>query len=91
MPLCGPAFFSPPKSSPMGTRKNYPGWVPYQRLDTPLFLPGTSMRANVVGHTRGPGPASLLKRYGQRKRSIKPGVPFGKGTGGVLAGRSGPE
>jgi hypothetical protein len=60
----------------MGARIGFLGWVPYQGFGTPLF----SYHCNVIGHIRGPGPASLLKSYGQRKRSIKFGVPFGNGA-----------
>ena len=60
----------------------YPIGIRHPLFSYPLFHDG-----NVIGHIRGPGPASLLKRYGQRKRSIKSGAPLGKGTG-VFLGRS---
>jgi hypothetical protein len=44
---------------------------------------------NIIGHTRGPGPASLNSGYGSTHRSINCGVPFWKGIGLFLAGRSG--
>jgi len=85
----GPAF---QKFSPMGTRIRFHGWVPYQGLGTPLFLlPGTSMRATVINHTRGPGPARLNSGYGKRKRSISFGVPLGKGMGCFWRAGRGPE
>jgi len=54
---------------------------------TPLFSYPSFHDGNVIGHIWGPGPASLLERYGERKRSIDSGVPFGKGTGLFLMGR----
>ena len=65
---------------------------PIRDWGTPLFLlPGTSMRATVINHTRGPGPASLNSGYGSRKRSIYSGVPFWKGMGVFWRAGRGPE
>jgi hypothetical protein len=61
--------------------------VPYQGLGTPLSYPFHD--GNIIGHTRGPGPASLNSGYGSTHRSINCGVPFWKGIGLFLAGRSG--
>jgi hypothetical protein len=57
-----------------------------------LFLPRPSTKATSSATLgKGPGPASLLERYGKRKRSIYAGVPFGKGTGAILVGPVGPR
>ena len=61
----------------MGTHIRFLGWVPYQGFGTPLF----SYHGNVIGHIRGPRPASLNSGYGSTHRSIVSGVPLGKGTG----------
>jgi len=42
----------------------------------PLYHDG-----DVIGHTLGSGPASLLERYGSTKRCIDSGVPFGRASG----------
>src|SRR5437763_285121 len=49
----------------MGTRKRFLGWVPYQGLGTPLFPAPLFDEGNVIGHIRGPGPASLNGRHGR--------------------------
>jgi hypothetical protein len=45
----------------------------------PLYHDG-----DVIGHTLGSGPASLLERYGSTKRCIDSGVPFGRAPGLVV-------
>ena len=50
-----------------------------QDLAPPFFCPPYH-DGKVIGHAPGPGPASLLARYGKRKRSIDSGVPLGNGT-----------
>ena len=63
----------------MGARQRFLGWVPYQGLGHPLFSHPPFHDGNLIGHIRGPGPASLNSGYGQRKRSIYPESLFGKG------------
>jgi hypothetical protein len=59
---------------PMGTRRRFLGWVPYQRLGTPSLAPAIR-NGNIIGHAPGgPGPASLLTSYGSRKRCVKDGT-----------------
>jgi hypothetical protein len=69
------------KLSLMGTRIGIPGWVPYQGLGTPLFFAHPSVMATHRPRSKGPGPVSLLQRYGAVDRSIDFGVPFWKRWG----------
>jgi hypothetical protein len=73
----GPAF---QKFSPMGTRIRFLGWY-RTGIGHPPFSTHPSMTATIIGHAKGPGPASLNSGYGSRKRSIDSGVPLGKGRG----------
>jgi hypothetical protein len=73
----------------MGTRIRFLGWVPYQGLGTPSFLP-PFRHDNLIGHgLRDRDRASLSSSYGAVDRSINLGVPFRKGGGVVLMGRFG--
>ena len=87
MPLCAPAFFSPPKSSPMGTRKNYPGWVPYQGFGTPSFS-RTSYHGNLPATLEGAGTGEPQQRLRVDASFHRLRSPFLERHGGVLAGRS---
>jgi hypothetical protein len=49
------------------------------------------MTATVIGHAKGPGPASLTSGYGSTHRSINSGVPFWKGMGVFWRAGRGPE
>jgi hypothetical protein len=49
-------------------------------LATPSFS-ATPQSQTHRPRSKGPGPASLVERYGKRKRSIYSGVPFGKAGG----------
>jgi hypothetical protein len=69
----------------MGTRKRFLGWY-LSGIEHPLFFVPTFHEGNVIGHAKGPGPASLLERNGKRKRSIDSGVPFEKGWGCFFGG-----
>jgi hypothetical protein len=80
----GPSF----QILPDGNPHKVPWMVPTRGLGTPSFPTHPSMRATVINHASGPGPVSLPERYGSTHRSTESGVPFRKGTGGVLAGRS---
>ena len=64
-----------------GNPHKVPRMVPTRDWAPPLFLPVPFHEGNVIGHARGPGPASLNSGYGSTHRSINSGVPFGKGTG----------
>jgi hypothetical protein len=75
---------------PMGTRRRFLRWVPYQGFGTPRFSYQLSMTATVFGHAPGVGTGEPLKRYGKRKRSIDSGVPFGKAGGCFLRAGQGP-
>jgi hypothetical protein len=69
--------------SPMGTRRRFLGWVPYQDWTPPFCAPFRD--GKVIGHAPGPGPASLPIATVRR---IVPSIPesrFGKG-GGVCSG-----
>jgi hypothetical protein len=75
----------------MGTRIRIPLDGTDQDLGTPLFPARHFHEGNVVGHIRGPGPASLSSGYGSTHRSINCGVPFWKGTGVFWRAGRGPE
>ena len=64
----------------MGTRKNFPGWVPYQGLGTPFSHPPFH-EGNIIGHIRGPGPASLSSGYGEEETIHQFRSPFWEGVG----------
>jgi hypothetical protein len=71
--------------SPMGTRRRFLGWVPYQGLGTPsIYRP--SVTATSSASHQGPGPASLL---GATVGWIVPPIwsPFWKRGGAVLSHR----
>jgi hypothetical protein len=55
--------------------------VPTRDSAPSLFSYPSFHDGNVIGHIRGPGPASLNSGYGSTHRSINYGVPFGKGMG----------
>jgi len=55
--------------------------VPTRDSAPPSFPTLPFNDGNVIGHIRGPGPASLNSGYGSTHRSINYGVPFGKGMG----------
>ena len=64
-----------------GNPQKVPRMVPNQRLGTPLFSCPPFHEGNVIGHTRGPGPASLHSATGRR---IVPSIPeslFGRAWG----------
>jgi hypothetical protein len=65
---------------PDGNPQKVPRMVP-TRDWAPLFSRPPFHEGNVIGHTRGPGPASLNSGYGSTHRSINYGVPLRKGTG----------
>ena len=64
----------------MGTRISFLG-CHRPGIGHPLFFRPPFHDGNVIGHIRGPGPASLNSGYGSTHRSINYGVPFGKGMG----------
>jgi hypothetical protein len=65
----------------MGTPIRFLGWVPYQGLGTPHFLPTFPWRQRSSATLGGLGPVSLNSGYGSTHRSIDCGVPLRKGTG----------
>ena len=65
---------------PDGNPHRIPRMVPVQDWAPPLFS-RPSAKPTSSATVSGPGPASLLKRYGAVDRSINSGVPFGKGGG----------
>ena len=74
--------FCSPKILTDGSPPRFLGWVPYSGIRHPPFFLPPFDHGNIVGHAPGgPGPPSLLCATVRRKRSIKPGIPFGKGTG----------
>jgi hypothetical protein len=61
-----------------GNPRKIPWMVP-TRDWAPLFSRPALHEGNVIGHAKGPGPASLNSGYGSTHRSINCGVPFWKG------------
>ena len=69
----------------MGTRRNFPEWVPYQGLGTPSFCP-PFRDANMIGHAlEGPGPCEHPEALRAEETIHLSGVPLRKG-GGVGSG-----
>jgi hypothetical protein len=64
----------------MGTRIRFLGWY-RPGIGHPLFSRPPFHESNVIGHAKGPGPASLKSGYGSRHRSIEKGDPFGRPGG----------
>src|SRR5260221_11846627 len=65
----------------MGTRIRFPRMVPTTDWAPPFFPASHFHEGNVIGHAKGPGPASLNSGYGSTHRSIKSGAPFGRARG----------
>src|SRR5216684_7279570 len=68
-----------PEILPDGNPHKLPRMVPTRDWAPPLVSYPPFHDGNGHQPRSGPGPASLLERYGKRKRSINSGVPFGKG------------
>ena len=62
----------------MGTRKGFPGWVPYEDSAPPLLSRSRFQEGKVIGHAEGPRPGEPPVSYGAVDRSIKDGTRFGK-------------
>jgi hypothetical protein len=67
-----------PFNFPMGIRRRFLGWVPYQGLGTPSPSP-PFRNSNLFDHAPRAETAESPSSYGAVDRSINSGVSFGKG------------
>jgi hypothetical protein len=64
----------------MGTRKGFPGWVPYEDSAPPLLSRSRFQEGKVIGHAEGPRPGEPQRRLRCGGSFHQKWDPFRKGT-----------